>query len=364
MHSLDSSRACADRRVGGTRACARLEAQPERLRPGAPRGARQPGHRRARHVPSRQAGRRRGPARARAGHRDRPRRDRSRGAARRRRRRRAAARRHRRVRSVGRGRAHRGLEELRQGGDGGCGRAGCGRRSRSRGRRASSRPTGWQPGKGVFVCRTQDELDAGIGAASALGGPLVIEELLEGDEVSLFALSDGRNAVPLAAARDYKRVGDGDTGPNTGGMGAFSPVPELGPAEVEELVDRVHRPVLAELARRGAPFAGLLYAGLMLTDDGPRVLEFNCRFGDPETQAVLPRLEGDLLEALAAAAAGDLARDELRNRLARGGHRRRRRRRLSRAAATPARRSGRRGRRGGGSARLPRRHRAARVAGS
>jgi phosphoribosylamine--glycine ligase len=165
---------------------------------------------------------------------------------------------------------------------------------------------GLAAGKGVFVCRTQDELDAGLRAASALGGPLVIEELLEGEEVSLFALTDGRDAIPLAAARDYKRVGDGDTGPNTGGMGAFSPVPGLGSSDVEELVDRIHRPVLAELARRGAPFAGLLYAGLMLTDDGPRVLEFNCRFGDPETQAVLPRVAGDLLDALAAAAAGDL----------------------------------------------------------
>jgi phosphoribosylamine--glycine ligase len=161
-------------------------------------------------------------------------------------------------------------------------------------------------GKGVFVCRTEEELDAGVRAAAALGGPLVIEELLEGEEVSVFALTDGRHAIPLAAARDYKRAADGDTGPNTGGMGAFSPVPGLGPAEVGELVARVHQPVLAELAGRGTPFAGLLYAGLMLTDDGPRVLEFNCRFGDPETQVVLPRIGGDLLEALAAAAAGDL----------------------------------------------------------
>jgi phosphoribosylamine--glycine ligase len=161
-------------------------------------------------------------------------------------------------------------------------------------------------GKGVFICRTEEELDAGVRAASALGGPLVIEELLEGEEVSVFALTDGRQTIPLAAARDYKRAGDGDTGPNTGGMGAFSPVPGLDPAEVDELVARVHQPVLAELAGRGTPFAGLLYAGLMLTDDGPRVLEFNCRFGDPETQVVLPRIGGDLLQALAAAAAGDL----------------------------------------------------------
>ncbi len=161
-------------------------------------------------------------------------------------------------------------------------------------------------GKGVFVCRTDEELEAGVQAAAALGGPLVIEELLEGEELSLFVLTDGRAAVPLAAARDYKRAGDGDTGPNTGGMGAFSPVPGIGRSELEELVDQIHRPVLDELGRRGTPFAGLLYAGVMLTDDGPRVLEFNCRFGDPETQAVLPLVEGELLEALAAAAAGDL----------------------------------------------------------
>ena len=170
---------------------------------------------------------------------------------------------------------------------------------------------GLSAGKGVFVCRTQDELDEGLRAASALAGPLVIEELLDGEELSVFVLTDGRRAIPLAAARDYKRAGDGDTGPNTGGMGAFSPVPGIRPAEVEELVDRIHRPVLEELARRRTPFAGLLYAGLMLTDDGPRVLEFNCRFGDPETQAILPRIDGDLLAALAGAAAGDLRGVEL-----------------------------------------------------
>jgi phosphoribosylamine--glycine ligase len=166
---------------------------------------------------------------------------------------------------------------------------------------------GLAAGKGVFVCGTQDELDRGLRAAAALGDELVIEELVEGEEVSLFVLTDGYETLPLAPAQDYKRVGDGDAGPNTGGMGAYSPVPGVGEPEVEELVDTIHRPVLAELARRGTPFAGLLYAGLMLTDDGPRVLEFNCRFGDPETQAILPRLEGDLLEALAGAAVGSLA---------------------------------------------------------
>jgi phosphoribosylamine--glycine ligase len=166
---------------------------------------------------------------------------------------------------------------------------------------------GLAAGKGVFVCRTQDELDAGLRGAASLGGDILVEELLEGEEVSLFAITDGTRAVALAPAQDFKRIGDGDTGPNTGGMGSYSPVPGLGEAEVEELLDSVHRPVLAELARRDAPFTGLLYAGLMLTDDGPRVLEFNCRFGDPETQSILPRLEGDLLPLLRGAATGELA---------------------------------------------------------
>ena len=135
----------------------------------------------------------------------------------------------------------------------------------------------------------------------------MVEELLEGDEVSLLALAAAGDALALAPAQDFKRVGDGDEGPNTGGMGSYSPVPLLGPAEVEELLETVHRPVLAELAARRAAFSGVLYAGLMLTADGPRVLEFNCRFGDPETQSILPRLEGDLLHALASAAVGDLS---------------------------------------------------------
>ena len=167
---------------------------------------------------------------------------------------------------------------------------------------------GLAAGKGVFVCRTQEEVESGVRAAAALGEGFLIEELLQGEELSLFALVDGSRVLPLAAARDYKRVGDDDTGPNTGGMGAFSPVPEI---EVEELVDKLHRPVVDQLARRGAPFIGLLYAGLMLTENGPRVLEFNCRFGDPETQSILPRLEGDLLATLAAAAEGDLGDAEL-----------------------------------------------------
>jgi phosphoribosylamine--glycine ligase len=162
---------------------------------------------------------------------------------------------------------------------------------------------GLAAGKGVFVCRTADELDAALEQARSFEGPLLYEELLEGEELSLFAISDGNRVVPLAAARDYKRVGDGDVGPNTGGMGAYSPAAGV---DVDALVAGVHQPVVAELARRGTPFTGLLYAGLMLTDEGPKVLEFNCRFGDPETQSVLPCLDGDLLPLLAGAAAGSL----------------------------------------------------------
>jgi phosphoribosylamine---glycine ligase len=167
---------------------------------------------------------------------------------------------------------------------------------------------GLAAGKGVFVCRTQEELDAGLQAAGGGGDSLVIEELLEGPEVSLFAVTDGREAFALAPAQDFKRIGDGDTGPNTGGMGSFSPVPSFGPSDVDELLNTVHRPVLTELARRGAPFVGLLFAGLMMTDSGPRVLEFNCRFGDPESQSILPLLDGDLLELLHDAATGNLSR--------------------------------------------------------
>jgi len=164
---------------------------------------------------------------------------------------------------------------------------------------------GLAAGKGVFVCTTEDELAAGLRGANALGEQIVVEELLEGEEVSLFALSDGRNVIPLAAAQDFKRVGDGDLGPNTGGMGAYSPVPSIGDAAA--LIDETCLPVIAELARRGTPFIGCLFAGLMLTPDGPRVLEYNARFGDPETQVLMPRLAGDLLEALAAAARGEVA---------------------------------------------------------
>jgi phosphoribosylamine--glycine ligase len=170
---------------------------------------------------------------------------------------------------------------------------------------------GLAAGKGVFICRDQQELDSALHAATALGDAIVIEELLEGEEISVFALCDGARALALPSVQDFKRAEEGDAGPNTGGMGSYSPVPGFGPAETEELVDAIHRPVVEELATRGVPFVGVLFAGLMLTDDGPRVLEFNCRFGDPETQSLLPRLDGDLLGALAAAAAGDLSRVDL-----------------------------------------------------
>jgi phosphoribosylamine--glycine ligase len=166
---------------------------------------------------------------------------------------------------------------------------------------------GLAAGKGVWVCHTRDELEAGLRAADALGQPFHVEELLEGDEVSIFALCDGSTALPLPAAQDYKRIGDADEGANTGGMGSCSPVRRLGDADVSELVELVCTPVLRELAERRMPFLGTLFAGLMLTADGPRVLEYNCRFGDPETQSLLPRLEADLLPALAACASGSVA---------------------------------------------------------
>jgi phosphoribosylamine--glycine ligase len=162
---------------------------------------------------------------------------------------------------------------------------------------------GLAAGKGVFVCRTAEDVDRALRAVTALGGEFVIEELLEGDEVSLFALTDGRRVIALGAAQDFKRIGDGDTGPNTGGMGAYSPVPSFG--DVERLVADIHQPVVDELARRGSPFVGCLFAGLMITADGPKVLEFNARFGDPETQVLMPRLQADLLELLFACAVGD-----------------------------------------------------------
>ena len=159
---------------------------------------------------------------------------------------------------------------------------------------------GLAAGKGVIICATEaearDAADVFFQQRRFGQTEVVLEEFLDGEELSLLSLCDGANVVPLAPAQDYKRIGDGDEGPNTGGMGSYSPVPGFGADEVEELVDAVHRPVVEAMARRGTPFHGVLYAGLMLTADGVRVLEFNTRFGDPETQAVLPRLRSDLID--------------------------------------------------------------------
>jgi phosphoribosylamine--glycine ligase len=164
---------------------------------------------------------------------------------------------------------------------------------------------GLAAGKGVVIA--EDERQARATLEDLLVGGrygtklVVVEEFLEGQELSLLALCDGERAVPMAPARDYKRIGEGDMGPNTGGMGSYSPVAGLDMASVREIVAAVHQPVVEEMRRRGTPFHGVLYAGLMLTNQGPKVLEFNARFGDPETQAVLPRLSSDLLELLLAA---------------------------------------------------------------
>ena len=154
---------------------------------------------------------------------------------------------------------------------------------------------GLAAGKGVWVCHTQAELDEALAAAEE---PFHAEELLEGPELSVFAIASGEDAVVLPPARDYKRIGDGDTGPNTGGMGSFSPLPDVPDSEAQEILETIHLPVLRELARRGSPFHGTLYGGLMRTPAGIKVIEFNCRFGDPDTQPLLPRLENDLLPLL------------------------------------------------------------------
>ena len=141
---------------------------------------------------------------------------------------------------------------------------------------------------------------------------MVLEECLIGEEISLFALCDGRTALLLGSAQDHKRVGDGDTGPNTGGMGAYSPTPALTPALEQEAMQRIIQPTLAEMRARGTPFRGILFAGLMLTADGPKLIEFNVRFGDPECQVLMLRLKSDLLAALLAACDGELANFDLR----------------------------------------------------
>jgi phosphoribosylamine--glycine ligase len=164
---------------------------------------------------------------------------------------------------------------------------------------------GLAAGKGVIICPSEKEARAALDVfftERRFGETtVVLEEFLEGEELSLLALCDGENVVPLAPAQDYKRIFDGDQGPNTGGMGSYSPVPGFGAAEVEEIVDLVHRPVVAAMAARGMPFHGVLYAGLMIGPAGPKVLEFNTRFGDPETQAVLPRMRSDIVDLFQAA---------------------------------------------------------------
>ena len=171
---------------------------------------------------------------------------------------------------------------------------------------------GLAAGKGVVVAQSLEEAHRAIdemfdGAFGAAGATLVIEEFLAGEEASFFALSDGQTVIPLASAQDHKRVGEGDTGPNTGGMGAYSPAPVLTPALQADVMDRIIQPTIAALRAQGIAYKGVLYAGLMLTDDGPKLIEYNCRFGDPETQVVIPRLKTDLLDLLLACATGRLA---------------------------------------------------------
>lgn len=173
--------------------------------------------------------------------------------------------------------------------------------------------SGLAAGKGAVIVQDRSEaertlrwlmIDRALGPAA---DQVLIEEYLEGRELSFLVLTDGTTVVPFLPARDYKRLGNGDTGPNTGGMGAYSPVPEVTPALQEEILHRIIYPTLAELRKRGLVYRGILYAGLMLTKEGPAVLEFNCRFGDPETQAILPLLADDLAQLLLAAARGELA---------------------------------------------------------
>lgn len=166
---------------------------------------------------------------------------------------------------------------------------------------------GLAAGKGVVVTADRDAARAHAASLLDSGHPVLLESFLDGPEVSLFCLVDGATVVPLLPAQDFKRVADGDVGPNTGGMGAYAPLPWLSAETTAAIVRDVVEPVAAELLRRGCPFTGLLYAGLAITADGPAVVEFNCRFGDPETQAVLALLESPLGALLAATAAGTLA---------------------------------------------------------
>jgi phosphoribosylamine--glycine ligase len=167
---------------------------------------------------------------------------------------------------------------------------------------------GLAAGKGVTIATTREEAEAAMAAAG--DSPLVIEEFLEGEEASLFALVDGETAVVLASAQDHKRVGEGDTGPNTGGMGAYSPAPVLTPELEQRAMEEIVRPTARAMAAAGTPFSGILYAGLMLTSEGPKLIEYNVRFGDPECEAIMPLIEGDFAELLMAVASGKLGEVE------------------------------------------------------
>jgi phosphoribosylamine--glycine ligase len=177
---------------------------------------------------------------------------------------------------------------------------------------------GLAAGKGVVVAATEDEALAAIDAMMVrkvfgdAGSAVVLEECLVGQEVSLFALCDGEDALVLGSARDHKRVGDGDVGPNTGGMGAYSPAPDFPPALEQACLEAIIRPALKQMVHLGTPFRGILFAGLMLTEEGAKLIEFNVRFGDPECQALLCRLKSDLLPALEAACDGELGDFDLR----------------------------------------------------
>ena len=166
---------------------------------------------------------------------------------------------------------------------------------------------GLAAGKGVVVAETVAEAEAALkNIFTAQGASVVLEEKLDGEEVSFFALCDASNALYFGSAQDHKRVGEGDTGPNTGGMGAYAPAPSMTPALIDEVMARIIHPTLTEMNRRSTPFAGMLFAGLMLTSDGPKLIEFNTRFGDPETQVLLPLVQDDLLSLLEASARGRL----------------------------------------------------------
>ena len=171
-------------------------------------------------------------------------------------------------------------------------------------------------GKGVTVARSREEAEAAVRASfggkfGAAGERIVIEEYLEGREASVFVITDGQDMLPFLPAQDYKRIYDGDEGPNTGGMGAYSPLMWMEPATYATILEEIIRPTISQLALIGAPYSGLLYAGVMVTDEGPKALEFNCRFGDPETQVILPRMGTDLLELMMASGADDLAGREV-----------------------------------------------------